>query len=204
MWIGILQAMRYHVTGWKQTELQLTYSRDGRHWLRPQHRESFIPLGDADSWEADYSLSSFTAPILVGDELFIYYAGSRNPARDKKPESQWPLDLGLARLRRDGFVSLNAGEKPGQVITRPLTFQGTRLFVNAEVAEGGWVKAAVLTRDGGPVTARGLDDAVALRNGAVQTRMAWKETGELEPPGDEHLRILFQLKNAKLYSFWID
>jgi hypothetical protein len=204
MWVGILQAMRYHTTGWKQTELQLTYSRDGRHWLRPQHREPFIPLGEGDSWEADYSLSAFTAPVLVGDELFIYYGGSRNPARDKRPESDWPIDLGLAKLRRDGFASLNAGEKPGQIMTRPLSFKGKNLFVNAEVADGGWIKAAVLSRDSQPVVGCTLEDAVALTKGATEGRMTWKSKDTLDPPGDDHLRILFQLKNAKLYSFWIE
>ncbi len=204
MWVGILQAMRYHVTGWKQTELQLTYSRDGRHWLRPQHREPFIPLGDGDSWEADYSLSSFTAPVLGRDELFIYYAGSRNPTRDKKPESEWPLDLGLAMLRRDGFASLNAGDKPGQIITRPLTFKGRSLFVNAEVTEGGWVKAALLTCDSRPIAAYGLDNSVVLTSEATRGRMVWKADEDLPSPGEDHLRVVFQLKNAKLYSFWIE
>lgn len=203
MWIGILTAMRYHVTGWKQTELQLTYSRDGRHWLRPQHREAFIPLGGGDSWEADYSVSAFTAPVLVGDELFIYYGGSRNPARDKRPESDWPIDLGLARLRRDGFASLNAGENPGQIVTRPLTFEGRSLFINAEIAQGGWVKAAVLSRDSKPLGGCSLDEAVPLTRGTTEGRMTWKAGAQLESSGDDHRRIIFQLKNAKLYSFWI-
>lgn len=204
MWVGILQAMRYHTTGWKQTELQLTYSRDGRHWLRPQHREPFIPLGDSDSWEADYSLSSFTAPVLVGDELFIYYGGSRNPARDKRPESDWPIDLGLSKLRRDGFASLNAGDNPGQIVTRPLTFTGRKLFVNAEIADGGWVKAAALSHDSKPVDGCTLEDAVALTKGTTGSPMIWKAKDQLQPPGDDHLRILLQIKNAKLYSFWIE
>lgn len=204
MWVGVLQAMRYDVTGWKQTELQLTYSRDGRHWLRPQHRDSFIPLGDDDSWEADYSLSAFTAPVLVGDELFIYYAGSRNPARDKNPGGPWPLDLGLAKLRRDGFASLNAGEKPGRMVTRPLTFTGTALFVNAEVGDEGWIRAAVLTRDGEPVGGWELDEAIALMAGTTRGAMTWKTKERVPPPGDDHVRIAFQLRNAKLYSFWIE
>jgi hypothetical protein len=34
--------------------------------------------------------------------------------------------------------------------------------------------------------------------------MAWKSKDRLDPPGEDHLRIVFQLKNAKLYSFWIE
>lgn len=204
MWLGIIQAMRIEATGWKQTDLHLSYSRDGRHWLRPQQREPLIPLGDPDSWDADYGVSAYTAPALVGDELFFYYSSARNPARDKDPEGRWPMHLGLAKLRRDGFTSLNAGETPGWVLTRPLTFRGNTLFLNADIQEGGWIKAAVLSRDAEPIVGYTLDDAIALTRGTTQGRMVWKSKEELDPPDDDHVRILLQLKDTRLYSFWIE
>jgi hypothetical protein len=202
MWLGLIQTMRVQPTGWKQTDLQLSYSRDGRHWLRPQDRQAFIPLGDDDSWEADYHVSAYTAPVLVGDELFIYYSSSRNA--DRGPGEKWALHVGLAKLRRDGFASLNAGEAPGKVMTRPLNFQGKQLFVNADVADGGWVKAAVLSRESEALDGYGLEDAVARTGDTTEGRMTWKSKDTLAPPGDDHLRVLFQLKNARLYSFWIE
>ena len=39
--------------------------------------------------------------------------------------------VGLAKLRRDGFVSLHAGFDQANVTTRKLQFSGGRLFVNA-------------------------------------------------------------------------
>ena len=204
MWMGVIQAMCVQPTGWKQVDLRLSYSRDGRHWLRPQHREAFIPLGNADSWEADYSGIAYTAPALVGDELFFYYFGSRNPQRDKDPERRWPTYLGLARLRRDGFASLNAGDTPGQMLSRPLRFRGTTLFVNAEVADGGWVKAAVLSETAQPVDGYGLDQAVPLTQATTRGRMSWMSRPAMEPCRDDHQRILLQLEKAKLYSFWIE
>ena len=206
MWVGLIQAMRVQATGWKQTDLQLSYSRDGRHWLRPQQREPFIPLGAPDGWEADYAVSSYTPPVLVGDELYIYYTSTRNPARfSKEADERWPpQQVGLARLRRDGFASLNAGGNPGQVMTRPLTFKGKSLFVNAEVAEDGWVRAGLWSRDSQPVSGYGFEDATPLMKATTRGRMAWKSKNDLAPPGDDHLRIMFQLRHAKLYSFWIE
>ena len=89
-------------------------------------------------------------------------------------------------------------------MTRPLNFAGKHLRVNAEVGEGGWVKAAVLSCDSEPVEGCTLDKAVALTKGTTQGRLTWKSKDTLNSPGDDHLRILFQLKNAKLYSFWIE
>ncbi len=204
MWVGVIQVMRYQTMGWKQTELCLSYSRDGRHWLRPYHREPFIPLGGPESWDADYSLPCYTAPLRVGDELFFYYGSSRNPQRDKDPQGRWPIHTGLAKLRRDGFASLNAGDTPGQILTRPLTFKGKSLFVNADVADGGWVKAAALTRDSQPISGYALDDAVPVSRDTTLGSITWKSKKTLESPGDDHVRILIQLKNAKLYAFWIE
>ncbi len=48
--------------------------------------------------------------------------------------------IGLAVLRRDGFVSLNAGTSTGVVTTRPLSCAGIRLFLNAEIEDNGWIK----------------------------------------------------------------
>jgi hypothetical protein len=89
-------------------------------------------------------------------------------------------------------------------MTRPLTFRGNTLFVNGDVADGGWIKAAVLTRDSKPVAGYELENAVPLNTNTTKARMTWKSKEKLSTPGEDHLRILFQLRNAKLYSFWIE
>lgn len=202
MWIGMLRVMHLIPTGFKQVDIQLTYSRDGRHWSRPGQRQPFIALGGPDSWEADYSGPTKVGPVLVGDELWLYYFGSRNVKRDNS--KQWLFNIGLTKLRRDGFASLNAGQTPGRLITRPLTFKGKSLFVNADVADDGWVKAAVLSIDSEPVQSYTLDDSIALAKDTTKGKMNWKSKKEIIQPGDGHIRLVFQLKNAKLYSFWIE
>lgn len=202
MWIGMLHAMRLSEGGWKQVDLQLTHSRDGRHWSRPRLRQPFIPVGGPDSWEADYLGIATTGPMLIGDELWFYYYGARSANRDKS--AHWTFHSGLARLRRDGFASLNAGENPGQLLTRPLSFTGRSLFINAEVAEGGWVRAAVLSREGQVLDGYRLEDAQPIATDTIRGRITWKGADELSPPDNDHLRLRFELKNAKLYSFWIE
>jgi len=212
MWLGMVRLMHIIPTGFKQVDVQLSYSRDGRHWNRPRQRKLFIPLGEPDSWEPDYTDPSSNGPLLVNDELWFYYRGSRHAKRDdpdyvyrkgKLPRS-YKMAFGLAKLRRDGFVSLDTDDTPGQVVTRPLTFAGKKLFVNADVEKDGWVKAAVLTRDSNSIDSYKLDDSVTLTKDTTKGRMSWKSKRELVPPGDKHLRLVFQLKNAKLYSFWIE
>lgn len=204
MWMGIVRTMQIQPVGWKQTDMQLTYSRDGRHWSRPRHREPFIPLGDPDGWEPDYSGPSATAPILFGEELYFYYFGSRHFTRDKISFKDFRTYVGLAKLRRDGFASLDAGNTPGQLITRPLQFQGKTLFVNAVVEKDGWVKSAILSRNSQPISEYALEDSMPLTKDTTQGQMTWNAKANIALSGDDHLRIQFQLKNAKLYSFWIE
>jgi len=192
MWIGMLRVMHMIPTGWKQVDMQLTHSRDGRHWSRPRQRQPFMPLGGPDSWEADYSAPSFIRPILLSDKLWFYYMSGRSKYRDNK--KKWRFQVGLAQLRRDGFASLNAGLTAGKVITRPMTFAGKKLFVNADVEENGWIKAAVLSRNSKPVESYTLDDSFTLTKDTTKGRMSWKSKKELVPPGDNHVRLVFQLK----------
>ena len=165
-------------------------------------RGPFIPLGDADGWEPDYSDPAHNGPLLVDDELWFYYRGSRNNERDHT--DRYTMRFGLAKLRRDGFVSLNGGNDPGQVITRPLTAEGRSLFVNAEVQKDGWVKAAVLSDKSQPKSPYTLDDSNPVTTNTTRGRLTWKQVEELEFPKDDHVRLLFQMKNAKLYAFWLE
>ncbi len=202
MWIGMIRTMRLIPKGFKQVDIQLSYSRDGRHWSRPSRRKPFISLGTDDGWDADYLGPAKIGPVVVGEELWFYYFGARSAEREDV--ENWSFAIGLARLRRDGFASLNALQTPGQIVTRPMTFKGKKMFVNADVAEGGWVRAAALTRESEPIASYTLDKSIALRRDTIKGRMVWDSEKELASPGDDHLRFVFQLKKAKLYSFWIE
>jgi hypothetical protein len=202
MWVGMLRTLSVIPKGFKQVDIQLSYSRDGRHWSRLGERKPLIPLGTDDSWESDYLGPTKIGPVVVGNELWFYYFGARNA--DRKDVENWSFAIGLAKLRRDGFASLNAEQTPGQITTRPTTFKGNKLFVNADVAKDGWVKAAVITRESEPVASYTLDDSLALTKNTTKGRMIWNSKEELVPPGNGHLRLVFQLKKAKLYSFWIE
>ena len=191
--------------GFKQVDVQLAISHDGRTWSRAANRKEVIPLGDPNSWEADYNRITYH-PIILEKEIRFYYTGSRN--RDRDGFKHYQFAIGLATLRRDGFVSLNAGDKPGTVLTRPLTWKGRNLLVNAEVAPGGHVKATVLDIDGRPVKGYGLAQCTPVRKDTVGGAITWSGAATL-PAGsgtaiERHLRLQFEVRKAKLYSFRVE
>jgi len=206
MWLGLCRVMHSERSGWKQVEVELSMSRDGRHWVRPAERKQFLPLGDPDSWDPDYTDPVHNGPLLIDDELWFYYRGSRHRDRDNI-QTRWiyaSMSMGLAKLRRDGFASLNATAVPGHIITRQLTFAGRSLFVNAEVGDNGWLKAAVLTSAGQQLNLYEINNSIPLQQSTTHGQMIWNSVQHLTPPNNDHVRLMFQLKNAKLYSFWIE
>ncbi|MCH7685968.1 MAG: hypothetical protein IH899_04680 [Planctomycetes bacterium] len=135
----------------------------------------------------------------MGDELWIYYRSTR--LRRNQPKQ---YAVGLAKIRLDGFVSLDAGRTPGVVTTRPLSFSGKRLFINAEVAEGGSIRVELLSRKNKPLQNYSLSDSIPITTGAVKISVGWKQVTESQLPTRKHIRLRFELKHVKLYSFWVE
>jgi len=204
MWIGMMRMMHTtHVeNSYKQTTVELTASRDGRHWTRVGRREEFIPLGRPDEWDPHYH-DPCTPPVLVGGELWIYYRSVPLWSGERKGHDKISR-IGLAKLRRDGFVSLNAGSTPGTVVTRPLTFTGERLLVNAEIAEGGYLKAELRDVSGQAVPPYTMATCRPVTGDALRARVTWTGRETIERTAAMSLRLAFELKDAKLYSFWIE
>ena len=92
----------------------LAFSRDGSNFQRPPDRPPLIGLGAEGAWDGGMVMASNW--VEVGDEWWIYYAGTsgRHKERDPLP------GIGLARLRKEGFASLRSPAGGGFVVTKVL------------------------------------------------------------------------------------
>lgn len=191
----------------KITELNLAYSRDGFHWHRPD-RDAFIPATrNAGDWDRGYVQSVGGVCLIVGDELWFYYTGFRGD--QENTHEDWMLNgmyangsTGLAKLRRDGFVSLNSGDGGGTVTTRPVVFEGNHLFVNVNSSEGG-LRAEILGEDGSVIAPYTLENSQAVTTDTTLVEMTWNDVGDLSALHEKPVRFRFHLENGKLYSFWV-
>jgi hypothetical protein len=195
----------------KPNSLQVGFSRDGFHWLRP-HREPFIPLSERPGdWNWANMQSAGGCCVVVGDKLFFYVS-----ARTGVPGTGEPgkCSTGLATLRRDGFASLGDWDDtpssvrvwpplaPRSVTTRSVTFRGSTLYVNASVAEGE-LRAEILD-DGGRVIP-GFDAASCepVVENATKIRIHWQHGGSLAELAGHPVRFRFYVRRGRLYSFWV-
>ena len=108
--------------GWTE----LCTSRDGENWIR--HREPFIDRGPPGAW--DHAMAYLGDVVTVGEQDYFYYGGSSfGHKSDKGRRSE--NAMGLAKLRRNGFVSRDAGATEGILRTPLLTLDADGLTVNA-------------------------------------------------------------------------
>ena len=146
--------------------------------------------------------------LEVGDEIWIYYNGKPTDAETENPafpESQRVGNcVGLARLPRDRFASINGGDEAGRLTTRPIDFQGSRLHVNATVARGGELRVEVLAHDGKPIADYRAADCLPITADGIDLAVSWKAGAKLAGLDDSRVRFRFFLRNAKLFSFWVE
>src|SRR5690606_22128505 len=76
-------------------------------------------------------------------------------------ESYWTGTSSRLRrftLRVDGFVSVNAPLSGGELVTKPLTFAGSDLFVNFSTSAAGSIRVEIQDEGGTPIDGFRLDD----------------------------------------------
>ena len=197
----------------KTMDLVLGYSRDGFHFSRPD-RTPFLASSRRDgNWNKAYLHACGGLCCVVGDELYFYF-GAFSGISDKLGPGEPPPhgrraakmyaggSTGLATLRRDGFAALEAGAAGGTATTRPVTFKGDRLFVNAATARGE-LRVEVLEVDGRPVPGFGAGECIPLSADATAMEIAWARDANLGSVAGRPLRLRFHLESGSLYSFWV-
>lgn len=195
----------------KITGLNFAYSRDGFHWSRPD-RNLAIESEQDEAWDRGYVQSLGNICVVRGDELWFYYigfAGDENrkmgaPGVESSNESGLYANgsMGVAVLRRDGFVSLNAGSSPGILTTRPIVFSGKHLFVNAD-ASGGSLVAEIVGLDGTPIPPFTFDNCVPIQTDGTIMPVQWKGEPDLSRLSNVPVKVRFKSDNCKLFAFWV-
>jgi hypothetical protein len=134
-------------------------------------------------------------PVVLGDRILIYYAGSA-AAHGLGGKLNIGMDIGLATLRRDGWVSLEAGDQGGVLVTKAFLHPGGDLYVNAD-ARGGSLSAVFLL-DGHESA-----PSLSITEDGLRSRVEFASETSAGLSG-KPVRLKLTLRKAKLYSFWFE
>jgi hypothetical protein len=184
-------------------ELGVGFSRDGFNWARPTRgggpNNAFIPAANMpNTWNGYNTQSAGGAFLVVGDQLYFYFSGRNNP---HNADSTSARQTGLAKLRRDGFYSMDAGASQGTLTTRPVKFSGSHFFVN--VADpSGQLQVEVLDASGNVIPAFAKANSSAISADTTRQEVTWSGAN-LGSLAGQTVSFRFYLTNGQLYSFWV-
>jgi hypothetical protein len=182
----------------KGNNLVLGYSRDGFHWDRPERSPFVSTSPSTGDWNHDYLHPVGGCCLIVGDQLHFYVGGRSGDL--SQPNSY--RSVGLVTLRRDGFASLEAGGAVGTLTTRPVSFQGKHLFVNA-AAQSGQLRVEVLDQRGKVLEPFTMASCIPVTGNQTLLQVRWKGAKDLSRVSGRPVRFRFSVQNAALYAFWV-
>jgi hypothetical protein len=183
----------------KINEICVGFSRDGFHWDRPSHEPIVGVSEDPNAWNYSNVQSVGGCLLVVGDQLYIYASGRQS--RDTRVRKGF-ASSGLGTLRRDGFVSMDAGTEGGELTTRPVQFSGKHLFVNVDAA-GGELRAEILDTSGNLIPPFSRQNCKAISSNSTTARVSWNGQPDLSSLAGRSVKFRFYLATGSLYSFWV-
>jgi hypothetical protein len=191
---------------------ELTHSRDGIRWrrLNDHGTQRLVHPGAAGAFDCGM-IRCARGLFERADELWLYYGGwhedhgvSRQHRHMTTPREaqREAAAIGLAKLRLDGFVSLDAGsDTAGSLTTAPLVCEAEQLIVNARIAPGGSLRVAVLDAGGGALPGLGSDACAPLAGDSTKHAVTWTGGSVLARLRGERVRLRLDLRGAELFSF---
>ena len=196
-YFGLLQM--YYSDSKATIEIELAFSRDGIRWDRLPTRDLFMGLGTQHGQGADFDSGMIIVnrPVVVGDELWFYYTGYKATHTDFS--NTYGVGLAVSRLDRLIGRSTPRGEG-GLLLTRPLTWKGNALEINASSADGA-IQVEVLSESGETIEGYDRAASVVFSGDSLRQRIQWEGGRTMDRLDGRRVRLKFYLSNATVYSF---
>ena len=105
-------------------------------------------------------------------------------------------------MRLDGFVSVHAPYKGGEMVTKPFTFSGEKLHLNFATSAAGEIRVEIQDANGQPIPGYSLDDSQTLIGNEIERIVAWENSEDVSKLSGKSIRLRFVMKDADLYSMW--
>lgn len=171
-------------------DIVLMSSRDGK--LFDRWEDAFIRADtDRRNW-TDRNLHAVWGMLQTAPEEISLYVMEHN----RHPT----LRIRRWTVRTDGFASLHAGGEVGEMLTRPLIFEGDRLVVNYATAAIGTLRFELSDIDGAPIDGFGLSDSKPVYGNEIEHVVEWSGGSDLSELKGRPVRLRVRLLAADLYA----
>lgn len=167
------------------TDVMLMSFRPGENGFRRPFLEAFLRPGlDPEGWDNRANYLAINVVPTGPDRMSIY---SRRGYRYV--------------LRTDGFASVNAPFSGGELVTRPLIFDGQALALNLSTAIRGGIRAELQNAGGAALPGFALDDCEPIIGDRIEHVVAWKRGYDVGDHAGKPVRLRLELKDSDVFSF---
>ncbi len=189
-------------------DAQFSASRDGIHWMR-YDRQPFIPRGlPGDPDHGDTFGTGFF--VRQGNYLYQYYTGwpwthggfrLLSPAERQNRKNWGRQFVGVVVHRLDGFVSADAPQEGGYLVTPPLVFKGHCLELNINVSALGGAFVEIQNDAGQAIPGYTIADCDRILMNDVAHIVRWRGNADVSRLAGQPVRLKIAMRSAKLYAF---
>jgi hypothetical protein len=166
-------------------------SRGGNRYTRTFMEALIRPGPDLGNWASRAGMTALGVVPTSPTEMSLY-----KQAHYAQPSAH----LIRYTLRTDGFGSVNAPYRGGEMLTKPLKFSGRELVINFATSAAGSVKVELQDINGKPLRGFALADAREQIGDEIERLVRWNSNADLSRLSGQPLRLRFVMKDADLYS----
>ena len=154
--------------------------------------EAFIRPGiGLDNWVSRSNYPALNVVQTTPTEMSIYV---------NQDYAQPSAHLHRYSLRLDGFTSLSAPYKGGEVLSKAFTFSGKELEINYSTSAAGELKFEIQDEEGKPIPGYTMEDSDTIIGNEISRIVTWKGNKNVESLASKTVRLRILMKDADLYS----
>jgi hypothetical protein len=154
--------------------------------------EAFIRPGiGLDNWVSRSNYPALNVVQTSPTEMSIYV---------NQDYAQSTAHLHRYSLRLDGFTSLSAPYKGGEVLSKTFTFSGKELEINYSTSAAGELKFEIQDENGKPIPGYTMDESDTIIGNEISRIVTWKGNKNVESLASKTVRLRIFMKDADLYS----
>lgn len=179
-------------------ECYIATSRDADSWdlTWVYAGKPMIPRGPDDAWDKDIIIPA-SEIVTHADKHWLYYSAGNE--RHGIPRTL--TGIGVATLRLDGFIFLEAKDDQGMVVTKPFVLEGDNLQINVK---GDEFLVEVLNGKGEPIPGFSAKESIKYKGvDTLRLMPTWKNDNRLSTLKGSIIQLRFLMKNTRLYSFQV-
>lgn len=156
-------------------------------------KESFVRPGiGAANWTTRNNYPALGLVQTGPDEMSIYV---------QRHYAQMTSHLERMTMRLDGFASLNADYNGGEMVTRPIIFDGSELEINYSTSAAGSIRIEIQDQYGSVLPGYSIENSIEMIGDEIEKIAVWQSESDLSNLAGIPIRLRFVMRDSDVYSF---